>query len=78
MTAKTKTIHYCSAHTTLPQGWGEFQHVNISERQQSLRCGQNLHGPFLRATLPDRALERWRTMGREKGSQLHHQGEFLV
>ena len=31
---------------------GEFRHVGISTRQQSLRCGQNLRGPFLRATLP--------------------------
>jgi len=31
---------------------GEFQHVSISTQQRSLRCGQNLCGPFLRATLP--------------------------
>ena len=31
---------------------GEFRHVSISTRQRSLRCGQNLRGPFLRATLP--------------------------
>ena len=55
-----------TALTTLPQG--EFRHVSISARQQSLRCGQNLRGPFLRATLPDRALEQWRTTGRQKGS----------
>jgi len=30
---------------------GEFRHVSISTRQQSLRCGQNFHGPFLRGTL---------------------------
>ena len=47
---------------------GEFWHVSISARQRSLRCGQNLCGPFLRATLPDCALERWRTTGRQKGS----------
>ena len=47
---------------------GEFRHVSMSTRQRSLRCGQNLRGPFLRATLPDRALERWRTTGRQKGS----------
>jgi len=47
---------------------GEFQHVSISARQRSLRCRQNLRGPFLRATLPDRALERWWTTGRQKGS----------
>ena len=33
---------------------GEFRHVSVSERQLSLRCGQNLRGPFLRATLPMR------------------------
>ena len=33
---------------------GEFQHVSISTRQWSLRCGQYLRGPFLRATLPMR------------------------
>jgi len=31
---------------------GEFRHVSISARQQSLWSGQNLRGPFLRATLP--------------------------
>ena len=56
---------------------GEFRHVSISTQQRSLQCGQNLRGPFLRATLPDRALERWPTTGRQKGSLLHHQGEFL-
>jgi len=50
---------------------GEFRHVSISARQRSLRCGQNIDGPFLRATLPDRALERWQTTGRQKGSYLH-------
>ena len=55
-----------TALTTLPQG--EFRHVSISACQRSLRCGQNLRGPFLRATLPDRVLERWRTTGRKKGS----------
>ena len=30
---------------------GEFWHVSISARQWSVRCGQNLCGPFLRATL---------------------------
>ena len=47
---------------------GEFRHLSISARQRSLRCGQNLRGPFLRATLPDRALERWQATGRQKGS----------
>jgi len=32
----------------------EFRHISISTRQQSLRCTQNLCGPFLRATLPMR------------------------
>ena len=31
---------------------GEFRHLSISARQQSLRCGQNLRGLFLRAALP--------------------------
>ena len=31
---------------------GEFRDVSISARQQSLQCGQNLRGHFLRATLP--------------------------
>ena len=36
------------------QRWhrGEFRHVSISTQQRSLRCWQNLRGPFLRATLP--------------------------
>jgi len=32
----------------------EFRHVSISTRQRLLQCGQNLRGPFLRATLPMR------------------------
>ena len=56
-----------TALTTLPQG--VFRHVSIGARQRPLRCGQNLCGPFLRVTLPDRALERWRrTTGRQKDS----------
>ena len=31
---------------------GEFWHVSINAWQRSLQCGQNLCGPFLRATLP--------------------------
>jgi len=46
----------------------EFQQVSISTRQWSLRCGRNLRGLFLRATLLDRALKRWRTMGIQKSS----------
>ena len=30
---------------------GEFRHVNVSERQQSHLCGQNLCGAFVRAVL---------------------------
>ena len=45
---------------------GEFRHVSISARQRSLQCGQNLRVPFLRATLLDRTLERWRTTGRQR------------
>ena len=30
---------------------GEFRHVSINTRERSLRGGQNLRGPFLRATL---------------------------
>jgi len=51
MAAKMKTKHYYSAHniaTSVSFG----MHVSISARQQSLQCGQNLHGPFVRATLP--------------------------
>jgi len=33
---------------------GEFRHISISTRQRSLQCGQNLRGPFVRATLPMR------------------------
>jgi len=45
---------------------GEFQHVSISARQRTLRYGQNLREPFLRATLPDRALERRADNGETK------------
>jgi len=54
-----KTFLQCSKHCHK----GEFRHVSISAQQRSLQCGQNLCGPFLRATLPDRALKRWRRMG---------------
>ena len=58
------------------QTWREnFAHAYVTSGiasiiawQRSLRCGQNLRGPFLIATLPDRALEQWRTRGRQKGS----------
>jgi len=46
MVAKTKTKRYYSAHK------GELRKISIIARQRSLRCGQNLRGPFLRATLP--------------------------
>ena len=39
-----------TALTTLPQGWVLAR--SISAQQQSLQSGQNLRGPFLRATLP--------------------------
>jgi len=45
---KDRTLLQCSQHCHK----GEFGHISISARQQSLRCGQNLRGPFLRATLP--------------------------
>ena len=35
-----------------PYHKGEFQQVSSNAWQRSLRCGQNLCGPFLRATLP--------------------------
>ena len=58
-----------TALTMLPQG--EFRHVSISARQQSLQCGQNFRGPFLRATLPMTVELCARAMadtGRQKGS----------
>jgi len=42
-----KTAHYYSAHNVATR---MFRHESISTRQQSLRWGQNLRGPFLRAT----------------------------
>jgi len=50
---------------------GEFQHLSISARQQSLRCGQNFCGPFPRATLPMTVWSSARAMadmGRQKCS----------
>jgi len=41
---------------------GDFRHISISTRQRSLQCGQNLRGPFLRATLAMRgftACTKW-------------------
>jgi len=58
----------------------EFQHVSISGRQRSLRCGQNLRGPFPRATLPMTVGLCARAMainGRQKRSEFHNPGEFL-
>jgi len=43
-----KILLQCSQHCHK----GEFRHVSISAQQRSLRCGQNLCGLFLRATLP--------------------------
>jgi len=59
---------------------GEFRHVNFSARQQSLRCRHNLRRAFLRATLAMTAgscAQAMAATGRQKGSLLHHQGEFL-
>ena len=50
---------------------GEFRHVSISARQQSLRRGHNLCKPFLRATLAMTVGSCARAMadtGRQKGS----------
>ena len=61
---KTLLQHSQSCHR------GEFRHVSISARQRSLRCGQNLRGPFLRATLPMTVGSCARTMaynGKTKG-----------
>ena len=50
MAAKTKTEHYYSAHNVATRvSFGTYASVQDSV---SLRWGQNLHGPFLRATLP--------------------------
>ena len=46
--SEDKTLLQCSQRYHK----GEFRQVSISSRQRSLRCGQNLRGPFLRATLP--------------------------
>ena len=70
MSAKTKTEHYYGAHNVVTR-------VSFSARQRSLRCGQNLRMPFLSAD------DSWIVRssdgghGRQKGSLLHHQGEFL-
>ena len=48
----------------------EFRHVSISTRQRSLRCWENLRGPFLRATRPMRVGSCARAMadnGKTKG-----------
>jgi len=50
---------------------GDFRHVSISAQQRSLQCGQNLHGPFLRATLPmtvGSCAQAMADTGRQKGS----------
>ena len=58
---------------------GEFRHVSISARQRSLRCGRNLRGAFLRATLPMAVGSCARAMANPetKGLKFYHQGEFL-
>jgi len=58
-----KTLLQCSQHCHK----SEFRHVNISAWQRSLWCGQNHHGPFLRATLSEHLLEQWQTW-RQKGT----------
>jgi len=59
---------------------GEYWHVSISAQQQLLRCGQSSWAFPERIHCwwqLERMLEWWRTTGRQKGSYLHHQGEFL-
>ena len=59
---------------------GEFRQVSISARQWSLRCGQNLRGHFLRATLPMTVGSCARAMadnGETKGLITPPPGEFL-
>ena len=65
-------------HSQLSQH-GEFQHVNVSERQRSRPCGQNLCGAFVRLywqPTSKRAIEQWRPTAQQKRSYLYHQGEF--
>ena len=38
---------------------GEFQHVSVSERQQSCLCGQNLCGPFVSCTVKPALAATW-------------------
>jgi len=80
MAAKTKK-NLITVLTTLPQGHkGEFRHVNISARQRSLWCGQNLCGPFLTATLPmtlGSCAQAMADNGETKGLITPRQGEFL-
>ena len=55
-------------------------HGGQNEDKTLLRCGQNLRGPFLRATYIHCLIVRSSDggeRGRQKGSQLYHQGEFL-
>jgi len=69
MAVEMKTKHCYSAAQCCHKG--EFRHVSISAQQRSLRCGQNLHGPFLRTTLPMAVGSCSRVMadtGRQKGS----------
>jgi len=57
---------------------GEFRHVNISTRQYDVdRILVGLSWELHCRNQLDRALERWHTTGRQKGSQLHDQSEFL-
>ena len=55
-------------------------HGGQNEDKPLLRCGQNLRGPFLRATLQMTVGSCSRAMaihGRQKRSYLHNRGEFL-
>ena len=51
---------------------GEFRHVSISTRPRSLRCGQNLRGPFLRATLLMRVGSCARVMRTREDKRSHN------
>jgi len=60
---------------------GVFRHVSISARQQSLRCGQNFRGPFLKLHCRwqlDHALERWRTRGDKRAHNSTTKASFCT
>ena len=56
---------------------GEFRHVSISTRQRSLWCGQNLCGPFLRATLTMTVVSYARAMA-DNGDKRGHNSTAKV